>query len=80
MNSNFYWQDLKEDWPWKKYKDVRWLNDPLQNEGGRELALLNPIQDVGEDDELYNGKGKVIETFDSFLVILAQIPEPSKRN
>ncbi|KAE9373077.1 hypothetical protein N431DRAFT_544234 [Stipitochalara longipes BDJ] len=74
-------EDLQEDWPWTKHRNVRWLNEPLPvEEGVRELALLNPIEGVEEDDELYHGKGKMIEKFYSHLVILAHIQEPSERN
>jgi hypothetical protein len=56
------------------------LNQPPgENEENRDLALLNLIEDVDPEDQLYHGVGEEIETFDSNLVILAHIPVPSKR-
>jgi hypothetical protein len=62
-------------------KGVKWLNEPPEDEEEtQEMALLNPIKEVESDDELYHGAGETIETFDSRLVILAQIPASEERN
>jgi hypothetical protein len=77
----FITQGLRKDWPWAEYKSVRWLNQPPgEKEENRDLALLNFIEDVDSEDELYHGEGVKFETFDSHLVILTHIPAPRKRN
>jgi hypothetical protein len=60
---------------------VRWLNKPPRgmNEN-KELALLNVIEDVAGDTQLYHGHGQVIETWESHLVILVWVPEMENRN
>jgi len=42
-------------------------------------GLLNPLLDVSPEDELYHGEGKLIESFDSYLVILVHIPPYRER-
>jgi len=70
-------QETQDEWKWKEYYDVKWLNEPA--EGTKELALVNdPIPDDEENLSPYTlkvGYLRSLEKHYSHLVILAQVPK-----
>lgn len=68
-------QRLEEEWSWREYKDIRWLNEPekppevrtpLGNLKGWEVAIVNTASFDHEEST---------ETFYSHPVILIKVPK-----